>query len=217
MNDILNYLLVPKKVEQDTLKKEEKHKTHEKKSSGKNVAGKIKNSKTKLTNEINDDTNLKISSQNQKPEISKGQMFGLISGSVTTIGVIVGLWQSHRDISIIISAILSIALSDSFSDGFGMYFSQRTQYNQEISINVGLKTTFYKIIVTLSYILPFLILDIDTAVRFNISWGCFLISYASYQIGEGIIFNLFLSLIVILMSYLGGNIIKILLPEKNIE
>jgi vacuolar iron transporter family protein len=145
-----------------------------------------------------------------KEQLNKGQLFGLISGSITTIGVIVGLWQSHNNIGIIISAILSIALSDSFSDGFGMYFSQRTHLDQTEATNIGIQTTFYKIIVTLSYIIPFLILDIDTAIKINITWGCFLIAYASYQIGEGILINLLMAVVVIFMSYLGGNTVKII-------
>jgi hypothetical protein len=143
-------------------------------------------------------------------QISKGQLFGLISGSVTTMGVIIGLWQSHNNIPILLSAILSISLSDSFSDGFGMYFSQRTHLGQTESANIGIRTTFYKIIVTLSYAIPFLIFDINTAIRLNITWGCILISYASYQIGEGIFLNLVLATIVIFMSYLGGNTVRLI-------
>lgn len=168
-------------------------------------------SKTKLENnkiKPQNKTNNKTKKQESNDKLSKGQLFGLISGSVTTIGIIIGLWQSHNNVSVIISAIMSIALSDSFSDGFGMYFSQRTTLNQSDAANVGINTAFYKIIVTLSYIIPFLVMDIDMAVKISITWGCVLIGYASYQIGEGIFINLLMAVIVMFMSYLGGNIVK---------
>jgi hypothetical protein len=178
-------------------------------------------SNKKDDNTKNNDTNTKKTKNTLKPkEIGKGQMFGLISGSITTIGIMVGLWQSHNDYLIIVAAILSVALSDSFSDGFGMYFSQRTYLDRAESIRIGIQTTIYKVVITLSFILPFLVFDIDTAIKINIVYGSFIISYASYIIGERIFVNLFLSLFVILMSYIGGNAVKQLiniLKSKTIK
>lgn len=140
----------------------------------------------------------------------QGKMFGLISGSITTIGIMVGLWQSHNNIWIIISGILSIAFSDSFSDGLGMYFSQRVDKSQTEAIRIGFKTTLYKMLVTLSFILPFIILNIEMAIQINIIWGLLLIAYASYQLDESIMINLLVALMVILTSYLGGNIVNLM-------
>jgi vacuolar iron transporter family protein len=169
--------------------------------------------KETINETITPETILKTNEQNIDTQSNSqhGKMFGLISGSITTIGVMIGLWQSHNNIWIIISGILSIALSDSFSDGLGMYFSQRTEKSHSKSMQIGIKTTTYKMLVTLSYIIPFLVLDINNAIQINIMWGCLLIAYASYQIKENIFINLIVALMVILISYIGGNVIKILI------
>lgn len=168
-----------------------------------------------VSNKKEKNNDIKTKKTSIPKEIGKGQMFGLISGSITTIGVMVGLWQSHNDYLIIMAAIFSVALSDSFSDGLGMYFSQRTYLDRAESIKIGIQTTIYKIVITLSYILPFLVFNTDTAIKINIIYGSFIISYASYIIGERIFINLFLSLFVILISYLGGNTIKLLIGMIN--
>lgn len=143
-------------------------------------------------------------------DISKGQLFGIISGTITTLGVIIGLWQSYSDVWIIIAGIVSIAFSDSFSDGLAMYFSQLTSSEKSVAMQVGFKTTLYKILITLSYIIPFILLSIEKAVIINILWGCILVAYASYKINESAILNLIIVWIVIGLSYTSGNIIKLI-------
>ncbi len=143
-------------------------------------------------------------------DISKGQLFGIISGTITTLGVIIGLWQSYSDVWIIIAGIVSIAFSDSFSDGLAMYFSQLTSSEKSVAMQVGFKTTLYKILITLSYIIPFILLSIEKAVIINILWGCILVAYASYKINESAILNLVIVWIVIGLSYTSGNSIKLI-------
>lgn len=218
MDSILDSLLVPRELNEKIIKSLPTinifGNTSKEKSPKEDITKKETKKETKKVTKDKDTKsvvkNNKEKKENKKEIVGKGQLFGLISGTVTTIGVIVGLWQSHNDVGVIIAAIMSIALSDSFSDGFGMYFSQRTHLDTVEARNVGLRTTFYKFLVTVSYIIPFLIVDINTAIQINITWGCFLISYASYQIGEGFLLNLLLAMIVIFMSYLGGNMVKVI-------
>ena len=233
MDSILDSLLVPRELNEKIIKslpsinifgnnaektenKSSRNKKKESDNKQKSSDNKQKSSDNKQKESDNKQKgfdNKPKSSDNKKTKreiVGKGQLFGLISGTVTTIGVIVGLWQSHNNVSVIIAAIMSIALSDSFSDGFGMYFSQRTHLDITEARAIGLQTTFYKFLVTVSYIIPFLVVDINTAIQINIIWGCLLISYASYQIGEGFFLNLVLAMIVIFMSYLGGNMVRVI-------
>ena len=133
-------------------------------------------------------------------------MFGLISGSITTLGIMVGLYNQTK--FIIISAILSVALSDSFSDGLGMYFSQRTDKSQDEAIQIGLRTSLYKMLITLSYIIPFLILPVIPGILVNVCWALTLIGYASYRIQEKIWINWLIALLVVCLSYLGNMLIS---------
>ena len=113
----------------------------------------------------------------------------------------VGLWQSHHDIGIIITTILLVTISDSIISGIRM--------NDTLSIVI--KMTTYKMLFALSCIIPFMLMDIDSAIRINITWGCILISYIGYKIQEKIFVNLFITLIVILLSYLTGIFIRFFL------
>ena len=167
--------------------------------------------------ENNDDYHIKIKndSKNNKilyrhSDISKGQLFGIISGTITTLGVIIGLWQTYPDVWIIIAGIVSIAFSDSFSDGLAMYFSQLTTSKKDVAMTVGFKTTSYKILVTLSYVIPFIFLNVRTAIIVDILWGCTLVSYASQKIEESTLTNLIIVWIVIGLSYTSGNIIRMI-------
>jgi hypothetical protein len=182
----------------------------------------------KLNNKSNDKLNNKLNKNNHNPDnsnndyrsggsgmyrhsdISKGQLFGIISGTITTLGVIIGLWQSYPDVWIIIAGIVSIAFSDSFSDGLAMYFSQLTSSEKSVAMQVGFKTTLYKILITMSYVIPFIFLSIESAVIINILWGCILVAYASYQINESVVLNLIIVWIVIGLSYTSGNVIKLI-------
>lgn len=93
-----------------------------------------------------------------------GKMFGLTSGTVTTLGLIIGLYKSTKNVAIIIVGILSIALSDSFSDGLGFYYSQLVDHDPTGALNSGLTTFLFKLLIALSFIIPFMIFNIDLAV-----------------------------------------------------
>lgn len=168
---------------------------------------------------MNKNTDNNKNNQNNPPfrQTKHGKMFGLISGSITTLGIMTGLWKSHSDIWIIIAAIISVALSDSFSDGLGMYFSQRTEKEKKDAIIIGFQTTIYKMVITLSYVIPFLVTDVYTAIWVNVLWASCLISYASYQIEENIIHNLMIALCVVAISYFGGMLVHYLIPKANTQ
>ena len=56
-----------------------------------------------------------------------GVSFGLPSGIVTTLGLMVGLYSSTQSQYIVIGGILTIAIADSFSDAMGMHFSHKSE------------------------------------------------------------------------------------------
>jgi ABC-type uncharacterized transport system permease subunit len=62
-----------------------------------------------------------------KPSIKKGIGFGLTSGIITTLGLIVGLHSGTHSVNIIISGILIIAIADSFSDALGVHISEESE------------------------------------------------------------------------------------------
>ena len=59
-------------------------------------------------------------------QIRKGLGFGLTSGVITTLGLIVGLDASTGSRFAILAGILAIAVSDSLSDALGMHISEES-------------------------------------------------------------------------------------------
>ena len=62
-----------------------------------------------------------------KLSIMKGFSFGLTSGIITTLGLIVGLHSSTHSKLVIIGGILVIAIADALSDAMGMHISEESE------------------------------------------------------------------------------------------
>ena len=62
-----------------------------------------------------------------KPSYRTGLSFGLTSGIITTLGLIVGLNGSTHSKFAVIGGILTIAIADAFSDALGIHVSQESQ------------------------------------------------------------------------------------------
>ena len=61
-----------------------------------------------------------------KNSIKKGLGFGLTSGIITTLGLIVGLNSGTGLKSVVIGGILIIAIADALSDSLGIHISEET-------------------------------------------------------------------------------------------
>ena len=61
-----------------------------------------------------------------KNSLKKGYSFGLTSGIITTLGLIVGLNSSTGSKLVVIGGIITIAIADAMSDALGMHISQES-------------------------------------------------------------------------------------------
>ena len=61
-----------------------------------------------------------------KLSIKKGLGFGLTSGIITTLGMMVGLHSSTHSDKVVIGGILIIAVADAMSDALGIHISEET-------------------------------------------------------------------------------------------
>jgi VIT1/CCC1 family predicted Fe2+/Mn2+ transporter len=59
--------------------------------------------------------------------VRKGFSFGLTSGIITTLGLMVGLHSSTHSRIAVIGGILAIAIADAFSDAIGMHISEESE------------------------------------------------------------------------------------------
>ncbi|MFH2105261.1 MAG: hypothetical protein ABII72_03420 [Parcubacteria group bacterium] len=117
-----------------------------------------------------------------KTSIKKGLGFGLASGVITTLGLMVGLSSSTQSVIAVIGGVVIIALADGMSDALGIHISEEAENihsGREIWEST-LATLFSKVIVALSFVVPVLIFPLTAAIIVSIGWGLLLIAAFSY-------------------------------------
>ncbi|MBN1162431.1 hypothetical protein JXA34_01665 [Patescibacteria group bacterium] len=149
---------------------------------------------------------------------SKGLGFGLTSGVITTLGLIIGLGFSTESKLAVITGILTIALADSFSDALGIHISEEAQgaaSHKEVW-GATLYTLLFKIIFSLTFLIPVLILPLKLSLLVCCVWGLLVLGVFSYVIGKRgnknplkvILEHLTVTLFVIVVTYLLGILIS---------
>ena len=116
-----------------------------------------------------------------KLSVRKGFSFGLTSGIITTLGLIVGLQSSTRSDIAVIGGILVIAIADALSDAFGVHISEEAENkhsNKEVWESTA-ATFFSKFVFALTFVVPVLVLSLDMAIIVSIIWGMLLIAIFS--------------------------------------
>ena len=121
-----------------------------------------------------------------KTSYKKGLGFGLTSGVITTLGLIVGLDSSTHSKSLVIGGILIIALADALSDAFGMHISEESQINiSERSIwEATLSTFIFKLLFALSFLVPILLFELQKAIIISILWAIMVVSFFSVHLAK---------------------------------
>jgi len=122
-----------------------------------------------------------------KHSLKVGFSFGLTSGIITTLGLMVGLHSGTHSKLIVIGGILTIAVADAFSDALGIHISEESE-NRHITKEIWESTvaTFLaKFIIALTFLVPVLLLELSTAIVISIIWGLLVLSLVSYRIARG--------------------------------
>ncbi|MHA1557471.1 MAG: hypothetical protein ACTSPM_11120 [Candidatus Heimdallarchaeota archaeon] len=143
-----------------------------------------------------------------------GFSFGLTSGIITTLGLMVGLYSSTNSQLVVIGGILTIAIADSLSDSLGIHISEESEINhtsKEIWEST-FSTLLCKFIFSSMFIFPVLLLELRTSIIFCVMFGfmiLFILSlYMAKQentkawkvIGE----HLTIAAVVIILTYCVG-------------
>lgn len=121
-----------------------------------------------------------------KLSIRKGFSFGLTSGIITTLGLVVGLDSATHSLLAVIGGILVIAIADAFSDALGMHISEESEIRHtEREIWESTAMTFIsKFIFALTFVVPFLLLSPSMAIVASVLWGLSLIGILTYYIAK---------------------------------
>ena len=152
-----------------------------------------------------------------KLSFKKGLSFGLTSAVITTLGLITGLDSSTGSRLVIISGILTIAVADAFSDALGMHIlveSENHHSPREIW-EATLATFSSKLIFALSFLIPFLLFDVQSAFWISVAWGLMVLVYVSYRLaqsqklktGHVIREHLVIAVVVLVLGHYSGHLI----------
>ena len=121
-----------------------------------------------------------------KESFKTGLSFGVTSGIITTLGLIVGLHSGTHSRLAVLGGILTIAVADAFSDALGMHISQESQ-NRHTSTAIWESTvaTFLtKFVFALTFAVPVLALPLTLAIGVGIVWGLILLATLSFYIAK---------------------------------
>ena len=150
--------------------------------------------------------------------IKVGLSFGLTSGIITTLGLMVGLESGTHSKIAVLGGILTIAIADSMSDAFGIHVSEEAEgVHTTKEIWESTITTFLaKLLFALTFVIPILIFSLQTAVIVGIIWGLFALGIYSYVISKGtkitrlkaVLEHLFVGVLVIVITHFVGVLIN---------
>ena len=121
-----------------------------------------------------------------KQSVKKGAFFGLTSGVITTLGLIVGLNSGTHSVSVVVGGILIIAIADALSDALGIHISEETASPDDHN-QVWVSTIFTfvsKFFMALSFLIPVLLFELTTAIWISVIWGLGVISVLSWYIAR---------------------------------
>ena len=121
-----------------------------------------------------------------KHSLKTGFSFGLTSGVITTLGLMVGLHSGTHSKLVVIGGILVIAIADSLSDALGIHLSEESE-NKHTTKEIWeatLSTFLSKFAFTLTFIIPLLLFQLYTAIIVSIAWGLSLLCIFSFFIAK---------------------------------
>ncbi len=148
-----------------------------------------------------------------KHSLKTGFSFGLTSGIITTLGLMVGLHAGTNSKLAVIGGILTIAIADAFSDALGIHVSEESE-NKHTPKEIWestLATFAAKFFFALTFIVPVLILNLSTAIIVSVVWGFSVLGVLSYKMGGdkhpwGVVGeHLLIALVVVILTHFVGE------------
>ena len=149
-----------------------------------------------------------------KSSLRTGFCFGLTSGIITTIGLMVGLYSSTNSKLVVIGGILTIAVADAFSDALGIHISEESKHNGAKEVWESTAVTFFtKFFIALAFIIPVIYLDLAEAIIVSAVCGMLTLCFLSFLIAKSkkenpaliILEHLFIACVVIIATHYLGS------------
>ena len=149
-----------------------------------------------------------------KHSIKTGFSFGLTSGIITTLGLLVGLNSGTGLRLAVIGGVVTIAIADAFSDALGIHMSEEAEQRHSTREiwEATISTFVFKFLFTSTFIIPLLIFELSTATVISVVWGLSLLSVFSYTMArkqkispwKSITEHLFIAVVVVTLTHFTG-------------
>ena len=115
-----------------------------------------------------------------------GVSFGLTSGVITTLGLMVGLSAGTSSRLAVLGGIFTIAVADSMSDALGIHVAEESEgvHTQREVWTATLATFVTKLLTAVTFAIPVVLLDLEAAVGVAIAWGAALLTVLSLDLAR---------------------------------
>lgn len=150
--------------------------------------------------------------------LKSGLNFGLTSGVITTLGLMIGLLESTGSKLAVLGGVLTIAIADAMSDAFGMHISEESTDGKHPRAvwQATIATFLSKFVFAITFIIPVVLFNLHTAVLISCLWGIFLLTILSLVIAKSnkmspakmVFEHLLTAAMVIIISYYAGVLIN---------
>ncbi|MDP8253376.1 MAG: hypothetical protein P9X27_03145 [Candidatus Kaelpia aquatica] len=119
-----------------------------------------------------------------KHSLETGISFGLTSGVITTLGVMVGLHSTTHSRIAVAGGVITIAVADAFSDALGIHMSEESEAKHSpLEVWLATISTFFaKVLFASIFIIPIVLLPIQRAVYVSIGLGFLILILFSYYL-----------------------------------
>lgn len=160
--------------------------------------------------------------QKYSHQLITGISFGLTTAVITSLGIIVGLHSATSSKLAVVAGIVVMAVADGLSDAVSMHTAEEAEVEggkgKYTPKEIWLTTLFTFLAVsgfTLTFAIPILLFPLKTAVFLAIGWRMLLLTLLNFQIAKArkenpmklISEHILLAVLVIIVSYLVGNLI----------
>lgn len=115
-----------------------------------------------------------------------GLSFGLTSGVITTLGLMVGLNSGTHSRAVVIGGIFTIAIADAMSDALGIHLAEESK-NSGSTIQVWeatIATFLAKFAIAMTFVVPVWAWPLDQAIVASAIWGLLLLAALSFFVAR---------------------------------
>jgi VIT1/CCC1 family predicted Fe2+/Mn2+ transporter len=110
-----------------------------------------------------------------------GVGFGLTSGVITTVGLMVGLNAGTHSRIAVVGGIVTVAIADALSDALGIHLAEESRAAAMTSHvwEATLSTFLAKLITAGTFVIPVLLFELRTSIIVSMAWGLVVLTVLS--------------------------------------